>query len=296
MDQDAPHDLRSLFRAMKSFSFESALASQLETRNDCVIPVTLIDDAPLEITCDPMKVSGFIDGIQAAICVTYIEHRPVYLAYASAGAVDENGKLVDTLEKIVLIVSKSEKEWVDSLKTTIACIDLPAFRPDELASAALVQLGDERNNLEKALIAKMFADGHKSLLLDGSILGKTIRRELVGVVKTTKTRYLPDESMLWKLAKGWRSQRFVIPAGSNGCPVDRYSCYVRMQNASQQAWNFGLIRLESFELDLLDPLAALALSEKQHATSRDRRFDKHLAGVRAIEDILRARRPSIYSM
>jgi len=296
MDQKTAHDLRSLFRALGSFTLRSSLTSQLEARKDCVIPVTLLDDAPLKVTCDPLEVSGFIDGIQAALCVTYIEHRPVYLVYASAGAVDGEGKLVDTAEKIALVVSKKDRQWVESLGTTVECIDLPAFRPDELASAALVQLGDERNNLEKALISKMFADGHSSLLVDGSVLGKTVRRELVGVVKTTRTRYLPDESLLWKLAKGWRSQRFLIPAGSNGCPVDRYSCYVRMQDASAQAWDFGLVRLESFDLDLLDPLAALALSEKQHATSRDRRFDKHLAGVRAIEDILRARRPSVYSM
>ena len=296
MSSTQQHDLRSLFRAIGAFTLESALTHQLEARVDCALPVTLLDTDPSLVDCAPLEVSGFIDGVQAAKCVTYIDHRPVYLAYASAGAVDAKGKLVDTLERLMLIVSKADKEWLSALNTTIDSVELQSFRPDDLASAALVQLGDERNNLEKSLISKMFDDGHKSLLIDGSLLGKAIRHELVGVVKTTKTKYLPDESQLWKLDKGWRSQRFVIPAGSNGCPVDRFSCYVRMQKADYQAWNFGLIRLESFDLDLLDPLAALALSETQHATSRDKRFDKHLAGVRSIEDILRARRPSIYSM
>ncbi len=91
------------------------------------------------------------------------------------------------------------------------------------------------------------------------------------------------------------SPRFLMPAGSQGVTVPRYSCYVRLHDASRMAWNFGLVRLEAFKPELLDPLCALALLERQPAGSHDRRFDRHLSGVRAVEDLLRARRPTVFS-
>jgi hypothetical protein len=131
-------------------------------------------------------------------------------------------------------------------------------------------------------------------VVDGSLVARPIRDRVVGVVKTTNRRYLPDESVLWGLPAGWRSPRFKIPEGSQNVGAPRYSCYLRLHDASRQAWNFGLIRLETFDLDLLEPLCALALEERQPAGSLDRRYDRHLAGVRAVEDLLRARRPSIF--
>jgi hypothetical protein len=38
----------------------------------------------------------------------------------------------------------------------------------------------------------------------------------------------------------------------------------------------------------------LAISERQPAGSMDRRYDRHLSGVRAVEDLLRARRPAVF--
>jgi hypothetical protein len=291
-----PHDLRSFFRAVGGFSPEHALLQAPLVRADCQGVVEMLDKESSKVTSEPLKVEAFIDGIQSALCITYREHRPVYLTYTAAGAVGAHSKLLEMNEKLCVVYSRADSEWISSLNTSIPGIELLQERPDELTNAAISQLGAQRDTLERALVSSLVDSGHTSLLIDGSLLGKTYRPELVGVVKSHATKYLLDESALWSLPAGWRSARFKLPIGMQGSTTDRYSCYLRMHSAQFQAWNFGLIRLESFDPDLLDPLAALALNEKQASASRDKRYDRHLAGVRAVEDVLRARRPSVFTL
>jgi hypothetical protein len=88
---------------------------------------------------------------------------------------------------------------------------------------------------------------------------------------------------------------FRIPAGNvGGSVVDRFSCYVRLHDATAHGWNFGLIRLEAFDPDRLMALGALALSERQGPRSGDGRWDRHLASVAITEKVLRSRRPSVF--
>jgi len=287
-------DLREFFHAVGIFSPSRALTEAPAIRTECDVPVGMLDTDPAEIVCAPIEVEGFIDGVQAALCVTYRGHRPVYLTYVAAGVGSADGRLLAVKERLEVLHSQLDSEWVGTIASGIRTVELAETRPDELASAAIAVLGGERETMERSLIEDVVDVRNANLVVDGSLVGRPVRRQLLGVVKTTMRRYLADESVLWGLPTGWRSPRFVIPSGSQGVRAPRYSCYLRLHDASRQAWNFGLVRLETFDLDLLEPLAALALAERQPAGSHDRRYDRHLSGVRATEDLLRARRPSVF--
>lgn len=289
-----PIDLREFFHALGSYSPARALTEAPAIRSECDVPVEMIDTDPALVTAEPLVAKGFVDGVQAALCVTYRGHRPVYLTYVAAGAGSSDGRLLAVKERLELIHSRLDTEWVASVASGIPTVELDETRPDELASAAIAVLGGDRETMERSLVESLVDAADSHLVVDGSLVGRPSRRQLLGVVKTTMRRYLPDESVLWGLPAGWRSPRFRIPAGSQGVHVPRYSCYLRLHDASRQAWNFALIRLETFDLDLLEPLCALAISERQPAGSRDRRYDRHLSGVRAVEDLLRARRPAVF--
>lgn len=289
-----PYDLREFFHALGFFSTSRALTEAPPVRLECDIPVELLDPDPVLVQAAPLDVAGFVDGIQHAVCVTYRGHRPVYLVYVAAGAASADGRLVSLRERMQVMVSHVDSEWLRELGTTIPSVELAADRPDEVAHAALSTLGGDREALERALVSEMADTATGFVVVDGNLVARPVRDRVVGVVKTTHRRYLPDESVLWGLPVGWRSPRFRIPEGSQGVQADRFSCYMRLHDASRQAWNFGLIRLETFDPDLLDPLCALAMQERQPVGALDRRFDRHLSGVRAVEDLLRARRPPVF--
>lgn len=289
-----PYDLREFFHALGFFSTSRALTEAPPVRLECDIPVELLDPDPVLVQAAPLDVAGFVDGIQHAVCVTYRGHRPVYLVYVAAGAASADGRLVSLRERMQVMVSHADSQWLRELGTTIPSVELAADRPDEVAHAALSTLGGDREALERALVSEMADTATGFVVVDGNLVARPVRDRVVGVVKTTHRRYLPDESVLWGLPVGWRSPRFRIPEGSQGVQADRFSCYMRLHDASRQAWNFGLIRLEAFDPDLLDPLCALAMQERQPVGALDRRFDRHLSGVRAVEDLLRARRPPVF--
>ena len=71
---------------------------------------------------------------------------------------------------------------------------------------------------------------------------------------------------------------------------------MRLHDANSQAWSFGMVRLEAFNPDLLDPLAARALNERQGPHSGDGRYDRHLVSVATCEKLLCARRPMVFDL
>lgn len=88
---------------------------------------------------------------------------------------------------------------------------------------------------------------------------------------------------------------FRIPRGAaGGSVVDRFSCYVRLHDATHQGWNFGLIRIEAFDPDRLMALGVLAMVERQGPNSGDGRWDRHLLSVAMTEKVLRSRRPMVF--
>ncbi len=293
---DGPYDLRPLFRAIGGFSGERALAQAPPQRTEADLDVEMLDTSPAELLTEPLRVAGFVDGIQNALTVTYRSHRPVYLTYAAAGAVTGDGTPLRIHERLRLLGSSTDTDWVAELGSELPFTGLGEPRPDQLARAAAAVLRSQRDALEQRVVEELTAEGAGTLVIDGALIGRPELDQLVGVVKTTNRRYLADESTLWGLPAGWRSPRFKLPSGSQGVDRERYSCYVRLHDATQHAWDYALIRLETYHPALLEPLGALALAERQSARAKDQRYDRHLAGVRLVEQTLRARRPDIYQL
>jgi hypothetical protein len=292
------YDLRSFFprvggprggRALNTAPIERPLADT---------PIELLDDARVRVTADPLPVAGFVDGIQGSLFIRHREHRPIYLNYTAAGAIGPGARLIGVKESLAIVCSTADREWVDAMnEERIPVRELAATLPPNMESDAIALLGQTREGLERALVDTLVESGDVPLILDGSLLARPNIRGLVGVVKTTRRQYLPDERVLWGMPAGWRSPRFKITARTPGASiggVDRYSCYLRLFEARDAAWNYGLVRLEAFDPDLLEPLAARCLMERQGANSVDPRADRHLASVRACEDALRRRRPSVF--
>lgn len=291
-----PHDLRSFFRSVGRFVGERSLTTSPPERPEPDRPVEMLDDTKSQVTAVPLDVAGFVDGVQAAVTVTWREHRPVYLTYTAAGCVGERGALLASCERIDIVCSHLDVDWALGLGSSIPLSVLDESRPDLVERAALARLGADREVLERKLVTDLATSIQTHVVVDGSLVGRPVTDKLVGVVKTSRRRWLSDETVLWGLPAGWRSPRFKIPAGSQGVSADRYSCYLRLFDASNRSWDHALVRLESFDPELLDPLCALALDERQNPRAGDPRYDRHLASVRACEQVLRARRPAVFDL
>jgi len=290
-----PYDLRSLFKAIGRFGAQRALDVAPTERQKADAPVEMIDEAPSEITAEALEVEGFVDGIQATLCVTHREQRPIYLCYVGAAAVGSGARVVGMREQLRLICADADADFVRGISAGVPIEQLIDQTPPELERDAHRLVGSSRDNLERSLVDDLLSQGCGNLVLDGSLIGRPRDRRLVGVVKTTNRQWLENESVLWSLPVGWRSPRFKI-GSALGEGAERYSCYVQMTDKTSGAWNLGLIRLESFDPEILDALAARCLLERQGSRSGDLRWDRHMASVRAVEEFLRSRRPSVFSL
>lgn len=257
-------------------------------RTDASSDITVLDD-PASIEADALEVVGFVDGVQSSVTLRHCDHRPVVLQYTAAAAVGEGGSVAAISERLEIVHSIADTEWALEVADTIHRVTVEPVAPHEVTVAQVQHLRAERVERERVVVENAAGDGW--LILDGSLIGRPVQEGVVGVVKTTKRRYLPDESQLWSLKEGWRSSRFLIPAGIE-CAKNRYSCYVRLFDSRSRAWDFGLIRLEAFDAEVLDALAARCMAERQ-GSAKDARWDRHLSGVRMVEDVLRARRPEL---
>jgi hypothetical protein len=257
-------------------------------RTDASSDITVLDE-PAKIEAEPLEVAGFVDGVQSSVTLRHCDHRPVVLQYTAAAAVGEGGTVAAISERLEIVHSLADTEWALEVADTIHRVTVEPVAPHEVTVAQVQHLRAERVERERVVVQDAAGDGW--LILDGSLIGRPVQDGVVGVVKTTKRRYLPDEAQLWSLQEGWRSSKFLIPAGIE-CGRERYSCYLRLFDSRSRAWDFGLIRLEAFDVGVLDALAARCMAERQ-GSSKDARWDRHLSGVRMVEDVLRARRPEL---
>jgi hypothetical protein len=289
------HDLRALLRSVGGMpSGGAALLSNPGERPAVDRPVELLDDAPVEVATEPLAVLAFVDGVQSAQVLAWHGHRPVFLTFVAAAAVGARLAVVALDERLEIFCAELDAEWARSVAGTVPVRPLKASVPGEVESEAFTTLGALREETERSVVAEARSCADRgAVVLDGTLVGRPHDHRLFGVVKSTDRRYLADESVLWGLRPGWRSPRFVIPAGM-GAGVARYSCYLRLFSATNRPWNFSLIRLEAFNPDALDALAARCLLERQGPGAADARWERHLGGVRQVEDYLRSRRPPLF--
>lgn len=292
--RETAHDLRGLFRAIGSVDITRGSTS-VEPRTGCDVPVEVLEGGPVRLSGEPLTVDGYVDGVQASLVLTHREHRPVHLNYTASAAVDRHSRPLAVRERLDLVVGERDLEWARTLDCTVPITVLPDSDPGETQRLAVEGLAGSRERLERALVDELLGRGN-SLLLDGSLVARPADPRLVGVVKTTRRRYLPDETMLYDLRAGWRSPAFRIPAGSNAYPADRYSCYVRLFDASARAWDHGLIRIEALDPSVLQPLGVLTMELRQPGRNDDPRGDRHLLPIRRCEELLRARRPAVFDL
>lgn len=274
--------------------------SSPEERKDSDSGVEVIVENAAQITAAPAPVAAFIDGIQNQMIVTYRGHRPVVLSYCAAGAAGAGAELIDVQENLSIVCSAADGDWVTEVNTgpsPIPVSHVPDGTPPEVERNVMGRVQWMRSEAERELTDRMVtASGRVGdlVVLDGSLLGRTPDPRLVSVVKTSRTKYLADETSLYGLPAGWRSSVFRIdPVGATPA---RYSTYVRLHTAAEGSWSFGLIRLEAFDADLLEPLAARAFVERQGPSSGDGRWDRHLVSVATCEKLLRARRPAVFGL
>lgn len=314
MPADRPSwSLRSFLRGLGSdvSLHAGSRGSSLEPmeRTDAPFSVEVVRKSA-RVRAEPAPVTGFVDGIQSSRVLGYREHIPVVLSYVGAAAVSSDGRPhpVSLTERLMLVSSFDDAMWlsdrVSAVESATGSYGMPEIVPvapehPYLAEAAvrdavgLMREAAERRAAHDALSA---ATGRGLLVIDGALSHRGTSSRLLGVVKTARTKYLADETQLWSLPEGVMSDAFRIPAGSSpGCDRDRFSCYLRLHDASAAAWNFGLVRLETHSLDLLEPAAAMCMGNRQFGRSGDGRWDRHLHGVRAVEDYLRERRPRFLS-
>lgn len=291
------YDLRAFLRSVGATPFGTLRAP--EDRKDSTAVVEMVTTEPAKVVAAPVEAVAFIDGIQNQLLVTYRDHRPVVLTYTAAGAAGAGGRLKALTEEIALVCAAEDRGWVDSVNTLpppLPVAQVTGEDPPAIERAILDRVAAMRSRCEATLTSNLLATSGPGdlIVLDGSLLGRENDPRLVSVVKTLRTRYLTDETALYGLPAGWRSAIFKIPAQAG--TAERYSTYVRLHDARAAGWSFGMIRLEAYDLDLLDALAARALAERQGPNSGDARWDRHLVSVALCEKLLRARRPMQFGL
>lgn len=314
--EESEFDLRTFFKSVGSVV--GGPLSDSSARLMCEEEIEVLDSGSFKIDCEPVLVAGGVDGIQSQMVVCFREHRPVILSYSAAGCLSAVGLPLSVREKLQVICSEIDKEWVSGVCGNIPvelvgvgtapeiereCVGLLSAIRDNLEQVVLRDLFDQVGNPLPAsvprtpgfeVVSEVNASGG-AFIVDGALGSRPEDLRLIGIVKSVGKRYLKDESDVFALKSGYRSARFFIKAGVAG-RVGRYSCYLRLHPASGLGWSHGLIRVEAFNPELLDAACAFALRNRQFSAAVDARWDRHLQIIRGVEDFLRARRPVVFSL
>lgn len=253
----------------------------------------LVESGPRRISAPPAPVVGFADGIQRRCLAGRIQQRDVTLVYVAAG-VASGRTLLSVQERLAVLCSALDEEQVRTAGPDVPVVALPELFPWDLAVSVDGWLDGTRRALELDAVNTAPAEPGHVVVVDGSLPATSSRPDLVSVVKSTETDWLPDPSLLPDRA-GWRSPALRLPATRAG-ERDRLTAYVRLRTAgSEHAWSFSLIRVEVYEdtggIDLLDAAAAMAMTQRQPLACDDPRAETHLLGIRRAEECLRARAP-----
>lgn len=286
------YDLRTLLGNIPAFVGGAQRAG--DDRRVANVDIAVVEDAPAKIHCAPLQVDAVVDGIQSATVMCYRQSRPILLTYTAAGAAVAGPDLAAINETLTIVAAEADRAWVDTVNCGDPALPVATVEgedPPSVERASQVWVSKIRDRGEKALVADLLAAGARRVVVDGALAGYDVEERLVGVVKTTRTRYLDDEASLYTLPAGWRSAVFTIanPDGSV-----RHSTYLRLHPNAEAGWDFALVRIETYRRDLIEPACAFALAERQPPGSADARWDRHLTSIAVCEQLLRDRRPPLF--
>lgn len=149
--------------------------------------------------------AGYLDGVQPpALAVAYRVHRPVVLGYVGACVKPPGTDPPDPhLRRVVVVACHLDTAW---LRPHAAAAGVDVVESEEstawgVAAAASEVLSCLRAAMERRVYREATIPAGSLLVVDGSLAGLP-PRPAVGVVKTTATQWLTDESEITELPVG----------------------------------------------------------------------------------------------
>lgn len=281
-----PYDLRQLYRNVGRIPTELV---ELPPRRQ----VRLTGRRAGPVTAAPAAVFGVIDGIQPpARVLAWRAGRPVGLVYVAAGCLGlSDGRPAAYEERLLIVASDLDQPWADSVAAGVPVVTLEQRLPADLVAAINDLHRALRHRLERDVLVQVRAP-ERVIVVDGALHGIPAGAgPVAGVVKSHAAQYLTDEREITALPAGHLSSVFELPAAT-AAATTRWSAYLRLHPAADTEWTHGLVRLEADHADLLEPVAAWALTNRQ-TPGPDRRWAVHLADIAACERSLRSRIPPV---
>lgn len=237
---------------------------------------------------------GFLDGVQArALLGRPTAHRDVNLVWTGAGTVLGH-TLLDYQPRLAIVCSELDENEVRTRAPQVPVVALPESTPWGLAMATDGWIDQARRHVETLAVAAAPAVPGKVLVVDGSLPRSSDREDLVGVVKTLETDWLPDPALLPAKA-GWRSPALRLPSSRTN-ERNVLTAYVRLHTATaQHSYEYGLVRIEVYEDSTvgLDEAAAMVHTLRGRQSSGDPRWTVQLDPMYAAEAQLKAQIPHV---
>jgi hypothetical protein len=248
----------------------------------------------------PLPVTAFLDGIQASRTI-YRSYRPIVFQQATAAAigapaVGQRRPWRVGLSEFAAIASPVDTPRLrDCGLPERLIVEVDDGAPEALAAQAKERLGEVRARLERELCARVLEERPGGyVVVDGSLSGHVVDERVCGVVKTCSSRYLEDERVLYDLRVGERTDAIRVRL-HDGRQVA--SCYLRLRSAwPRHPWAYGLVRVEAYDAELLDPLCVKVLRCRQPSGSPDPRADRHIEPIRLCEEVGRATVPPWFDL
>ncbi|MFM7088558.1 MAG: hypothetical protein ACKOW9_03440 [Candidatus Paceibacterota bacterium] len=109
-------------------------------------------------------------------------------------------------------------------------------------------------------------------------------------------QWVENPNVVHELNEGEQSYIFKIKGESSYGESEIYSCYLRLHSNRSEGLTYGIVRLEAFDSELLAPLAAFCLQDRQTRFEGDLRHDTHLRSMRQCEMLLKTLKPEAFNL
>lgn len=253
----------------------------------------------------PVADAAFVDGIQRMTIEGWVGVVPVVRAFTSAAVLWRNERELTPVhyeaeEFLVASVDSLPAPVVTRLRGLEMALQ-DSGQPErahpmmDLRRAAEI-VEQRRRGLERKVV-RQFRQEHPSewVVIDGGLRGYGSmpgRDRFLGVIKSHETQFLAgvDLEAALTLAAGERTTIFE-PGGVEGEPV--HSWYLRLWDWAGHDILHGLLRLERMPgpgvLEEVTDVSRWILAERAPVAAQDRRWDRLLYPVHAVETYLRAK-------